>query len=79
MSIWETPEDLSDAAQRLEDLSSLIEFATDLMGHGGPPIHKEYSFGERGYHGLFLFFSLIQEEMDRCQEVVFNSRKEGVR
>lgn len=79
MSIWEAPEDLSDAAQRLEDLSSLIEFATDLMGHGGPSIHNENSFKNRGYHGLFLFFSLIQEEMDRCQEVVFKGRKEGVR
>lgn len=73
---WEDPQDSFDAVDKLEDLSSLIEFVSDLMAHGGPPLPDDYHFTHSAYHGLFLFFALLQDQMEKCQEAI---QKEGER
>lgn len=67
---WERIKYVQDVPDRINQLTALIDYTTDLSCMGGPTQSKEYIISEHGLFGMYLLNQFIVDEMERISAVV---------
>lgn len=62
---WSIPQTPSEAVTTLDQLTSLIQFVSDLTAMPSAPIN-EYPFSQDGFSGLYFFLGFIQDTVEDC-------------